>query len=384
MSLRANKKKNSKYKPYDWTRLTHGTEIRNAFIVTVKNRFLSLQNFDAENTLSAGTRYTYFEKACKDAANKVIPLKPKLKKRIPWETEKICQKRDIIHKSAQLKESSPTQMNINKFINAQEYLVNSYDLEQQNYINKKIYEIQNAATNKKSALAWETINEISGRKKSNKSKLKANNDNERIQLWHKHFKDLLGKNIQSTIHSKNSDHTLKNLDIKIGHFTKEEVIKATNNISYGKAIGLDEIPAEVWKLDDFKEFLLESCNRVYFQEPIVSWTNGCILPFPKKGDPSITKNYRGISLTEIAAKIYNLMLLNRIIPEIDPILRKNQNGFRTNRSTTGQILTIIRILEGVKSKNLPLTLLFIDFSKAFDTINRKKMKEILLKYGIPE
>ena len=49
-------------------------------------------------------------------------------------------------------------MNINTFINAQESLVKSYDLEQQNYINKKIYEIQNAATNKKSALAWETIN----------------------------------------------------------------------------------------------------------------------------------------------------------------------------------------------------------------------------------
>ena len=83
-------------------------------------------------------------------------------------------------------------------------------------------------------------------------------------------------------------------------------------------------------------------------------------------------------------QIYNLMLLNRIRPEIDPILRKNQNGFRTNRSTTEQILTIRRILEGVKSKNLPLTILFIDFSKAFDTINRKKMKEILIKYGISE
>ena len=70
------------------------------------------------------------------------------------------------------------------------------------------------------------------------------------------------------------------------------------------------------------------------------------------------------------------MLLNRIRPEIDPILRKNQNDFRTNRSTTGQLLPIRRILEGVKSKNLPLTLLFIDFSKAFNTINRNKMKEI--------
>ena len=43
---------------------------------------------------------------------------------------------------------------------------------------------------------------------------------------------------------------MNNLDIKIGHFTKEEVMKATNNISYGKAVGLDEIPEEVWKLDD--------------------------------------------------------------------------------------------------------------------------------------
>ena len=56
-----------------------------------------------------------------------------------------------------------------------------------------------------------------------------------------------------------------------------------------EAVGLDEITVEVWKLDDFKEFLLEYCNSVYFQEPIVSWTNGCILPFPKKGNLSIIK-----------------------------------------------------------------------------------------------
>ena len=46
------------------------------------------------------------------------------------------------------------------------------------------------------------------------------------------------------------------------------------------------------------------------------------------------------------------------------------------------MLTIRRILEGVKSKNLPATLLFIDFSQAFDSINREKMKDILIIYGI--
>ena len=39
LSLRANTKKNSKFKPCDWTRLTHDTEIRNAFIITVKTDY---------------------------------------------------------------------------------------------------------------------------------------------------------------------------------------------------------------------------------------------------------------------------------------------------------------------------------------------------------
>ena len=77
------------------------------------------------------------------------------------------------------------------------------------------------------------------------------------------------------------------------------------------------------------------------------------------------------------------MILNRIRPEIDNILRKNQNGFRKNISTSIQILTIRRILECVKSKNLSLTILLVDFSKVFDSINRNKMEFILRKYGIP-
>ena len=111
---------------------------------------------------------------------------------------------------------------------------------------------------------------------------------------------------------------------------------------------------------------------------------GCILPFPKKGDLGLAKNYRGITLTSIAAKIYNTLLRNRIEPKIDNILRKNQNGFRRNRSTTSQILTIRRILEGVRAKNLQVTLLFVDFTKAFDSIHRGKMELILLAYGLPK
>ena len=51
---------------------------------------------------------------------------------------------------------------------------------------------------------------------------------------------------------------------------------------------------------------------------------------------------------------------------------------------TSQILTIRRILEGVRAKNLQATLLFVDFTKAFDSIHRGKMEQILLAYGLPK
>ena len=60
------------------------------------------------------------------------------------------------------------------------------------------------------------------------------------------------------------------------------------------------------------------------------------------------------------------------------------DSFRRNRSTTSQILTIRRILDGVRAKNIQATLLFVDFTKAFDSIHRGKMEQILLAYGLPE
>ena len=51
---------------------------------------------------------------------------------------------------------------------------------------------------------------------------------------------------------------------------------------------------------------------------------------------------------------------------------------------TSQILTIRRILESVRAKNLQATLLFVDFTKAFDSIHRDKIEQILLAYGLPK
>ena len=115
-----------------------------------------------------------------------------------------------------------------------------------------------------------------------------------------------------------------------------------------------------------------------------------------KGSLGIAKNYQELPrttkncqelprtiFTSIAAKIYNALQLNCIEPEIEKILWKNQNGFQRNWSTTSQILTIRQILEGVCAKNLQTTLLFVDFSKAFNSIHRGKMEQILLAYSHP-
>lgn len=261
-------------------------------------------------------------------------------------------------------------------------LVAAYEKEQEQYIQSKIEQIQQSVETKKSALAWQITKEISGKKHTTQSKLRADSEEERRTLWQDHFKNLLGKppkvtdeQIETIIHH--------DLDIKQGNFSYDELDKVLKSLKNKKAAGLDGIPPEVWKTRQFDSILLELCNKVYYGQTIEKWTKGCILPFPKKGDLGVTKNYRGITLTAIAAKIYNAMLHNRICPEIENILRKNQNGFRKSRSTVSQILTVRRIIEGVKSRNLEAVLLFVDFSKAFDSIHRGKMEQILLAYGIP-
>ena len=49
---------------------------------------------------------------------------------------------------------------------------------------------------------------------------------------------------------------------------------------------------------------------------------------------------------------------------------------------TSQILTVHRILEGVQEKILVATLLFVNFSKAFDSLHKEKIEQILLVYGL--
>ena len=95
------------------------------------------------------------------------------------------------------------------------------------------------------------------------------------------------------------------------------------------------------------------------------------------------ENYRRITLTSLADKIYNALLPIGIEPEIEKILWKNQNGCRRNRFTTSYIFDNQSNFRWCpRKKNLEATILFVDFSKVFDSVYREKMEQILLSHGL--
>ena len=170
-------------------------------------------------------------------------------------------KKGYAKNSSSIKNSCPTIENINSYYLSQKALYDTYDTQQEIYLQSKIDEIKAAVSNQKSSCTWKVVNDITGRKKNNKAKIKATSGEERIKLWHNHFKDLLGKPPESKTSTITNISNL--LNIETGIFTKYELEKAIKSIKNGKACGLDEIPVEIWKIPKFQEILLFSCNEEY-------------------------------------------------------------------------------------------------------------------------
>ena len=108
-----------------------------------------------------------------------------------------------------------------------------------------------------------------------------------IMLWIKIIKLLLDLillgNPPKVTHEPIMRIISKQLHIKLGQFTLEELDSVLRKIKNRKVAGFDEIPSEVWKTRQF-DILLRHCNAVYNQNTIDRWTKECTLPFPKKGD----------------------------------------------------------------------------------------------------
>ena len=140
----------------------------------------------------------------------------------------------------------------------------------------------------------------------------------------------------------------------------EELNKYIKIFKNNKASGLDNIPIEIWKMGAFNMQFLEVCNLTFNEGRAKIWVKSGLIPLPKKRYPGHTGNYCGISLIVVAIKIYNL-LLERIKSHLHLLLRINQNGFRPGRSTVAQIVTLRRLIEGFKAKQLQALITFVDF-----------------------
>jgi hypothetical protein len=105
--------------------------------------------------------------------------------------------------------------------------------------------------------------------------------------------------------------------------------------------------------------------------------------FTKKADKTDCNNNCGISLLSTSYKILLNILFSRLGLYIDEIIWDYQRGFQRNRSTIDQIFRIRQILEKKWEYNETVHQLFIDFKKAYDSVRRVVLYNIILEFGVP-
>lgn len=113
------------------------------------------------------------------------------------------------------------------------------------------------------------------------------------------------------------------------------------------------------------------------------WKTGVIITLPKKGDLTQRKNWRGITLLNSINKLLASIIHGRLLPFIDQLVRQNQAGFRPGKSCTDQTNTVRILIEESVEKQKPLFLLFVDFERAFDTLDRSAIWNALRTKGVP-
>ena len=106
--------------------------------------------------------------------------------------------------------------------------------------------------------------------------------------------------------------------------------------------------------------------------------------FKNKGSKSDCTNYRGITLLSIAGKILSRILLDRLTLHVSKeVLPESQCGFRYNRGTSDMIFTLRQIQEKCLEQNIGLFVTFVDLTKAFDTVSRPALWQLLETLGYP-
>ena len=188
------------------------------------------------------------------------------------------------------------------------------------------------------------------------------------------------------------------LDVDFQSYLRNRVAKSIF-LSPTSSIEIEDIVKnlENGKASDIATVILKKCIHIisghlsgFFNNFIMSGRFPDILkvskitPVYKKGNPQLLDNYRPVSVIPILSKIFEKIIYQRLYSFLtaNNIIYDKQFGFRKNHSTSHAVnYSVNQILNEIEAKNHVIGI-FVDLSKAFDTINHKKLLVKLEHYGI--
>ena len=154
-------------------------------------------------------------------------------------------------------------------------------------------------------------------------------------------------------------------------FSEEEYIRGIATLKNSKAAGIDDVHVEQLKILGPKthKWLIAILNNCFSQNKIPTiWRKSKIIAILKPGKDSETpKNYRPISLLCHMYKLYERLILNRIVPTIEEHLIKEQASFRPG--TSCQLFNLTQHIEDGCQVGKITGTAFVDLSAAYDKVN---------------
>ena len=139
-----------------------------------------------------------------------------------------------------------------------------------------------------------------------------------------------------------------------------------------KTPGTDGLPCEFYKVfwNDFAEILVNALNHSFETGMLsISQRRGIVKLIPKKdADLKLIKNWRPITLLNCDYKIATKAIASRIKTLLPNLISDDQTGFIKDRFIGENIRLIDSVMKFTASRNIPGLLLFLDFEKAFDTL----------------
>ena len=165
-----------------------------------------------------------------------------------------------------------------------------------------------------------------------------------------------------------------------------EVQFALKSLKLGKAPGIDGISNEFYKL--LSNHLIEPLTTLFnyiFEKGVYPdrWSEGIIQPLHKKGGHNEPDNYRKLTLMACMGKIFESIINKRLIFQSEATDNNDpyQFGFSKGFRTSDNVFILDTLISYHRSKRKALFVTFIDFSKAFDFVNRTFLYYKMFKKG---